>query len=72
MLSTREREILGLISEGLPNAGIAQRLWLSERTIEGHVTTMMNKLGIQGADGHRRVLAVLTFLGAGNDPTVDG
>jgi DNA-binding NarL/FixJ family response regulator len=72
VLSTREREILGLVSEGLTNAGIATRLWLSERTIEGHVTTIMNKLGIQGADGHRRVLAVLAFLGAGTDPAGDG
>jgi DNA-binding NarL/FixJ family response regulator len=72
VLSTREREILGLISEGLTNAGIAKRLWLSERTIEGHVTTIMNKLGIHGADGHRRVLAVLAFLGGGTDPAGDG
>jgi DNA-binding NarL/FixJ family response regulator len=68
VLSAREREILGLVSEGLTNAGIAERLWLSERTVEGHVTTIMNKLGIHSADGHRRVLAVLAFLGVGADP----
>lgn len=72
VLSAREREILGLVSEGLTNAGIATRLWLSERTIEGHVATIMNKLGIQGADGHRRVLAVLAFLRSSTDPAGDG
>jgi serine/threonine-protein kinase PknK len=71
-LSAREREILGLVSEGLTNAGIAERLCLSERTIEGHVATVMNKLGILGVDGHRRVLAVLAFLRSSKDPAGGG
>ena len=45
-LSEREREVLGLMAEGLTNTGIAKRLYLSERTVEAHVTNMLNKLGL--------------------------
>ncbi|GAA1210860.1 response regulator [Pseudonocardia alaniniphila] len=63
-LSPREREVLALMAEGLSNAGIAQRLWLAEGTIEKHVRSILTKLGIaEAAESHRRVLAVLTFLG---------
>jgi DNA-binding NarL/FixJ family response regulator len=64
-LSDREREILGLMAEGLTNTGIAKRLVLSERTVEAHVRRVLQGLGIpQSEDGHRRVLAVLAHLSA--------
>ena len=62
-LSEREREILGLMAEGLNNAGIARRLFVSERTVEAHVRHLLLKLDIaQTEDRHRRVLAVLAYL----------
>ena len=62
-LTEREREVLELMAEGLTNAGIAKRLYLSERTVEAHVRHVLMKLGIpEGEDGHRRVLAVLAHL----------
>jgi len=64
-LSDREREILGLMAEGLTNAGIARRLVLGERTVESHVSAVLLKLGIAaGADDHRRVQAVIAYLRA--------
>ena len=63
-LTPREREVLALMAEGRTNAGIAARLWLTDRTVETHVTSILSKLGLhESADEHRRVLAVLTFLG---------
>jgi DNA-binding NarL/FixJ family response regulator len=62
-LTPREREVLSLMAEGRTNAGIARQLWLTEKTVETHVRTILMKLGLQvSADDHRRVLAVLTFL----------
>ena len=64
-LSPREREVLALMAEGRTNAGIAQRLWLTEKTVETHVRAILMKLGLPAnGDDHRRVLAVLTFLRA--------
>jgi DNA-binding NarL/FixJ family response regulator len=64
-LSPREREVLGLMAEGRTNGGIARRLWLTEKTVETHVRTILMKLGLQVSDDdHRRVLAVLTYLRA--------
>ena len=64
-LTPREREVLSLMAEGRTNAGIARQLWLTEKTIETHVRTILMKLGLQvSSDDHRRVLAVLTFLRA--------
>lgn len=62
-LTSRERDVLALMAEGHTNAGIARRLWVSERTVETHVANILMKLGLDDtAAGHRRVLAVLTFL----------
>jgi len=44
-LSRREREVAGLVAEGLSNRQIAERLFISERTAEGHVEQILNKLG---------------------------
>jgi DNA-binding NarL/FixJ family response regulator len=65
VLTDREQEVLALMAEGLTNAGIARRLWLTERTVESHIRNLLTKLGIvDESGGHRRVLAVLTFLEA--------
>ena len=62
-LTPREREVLGLMAEGRTNAAIARQLWVTERTVEAHVRSILDKLDItDAADGHRRVLAVLAFL----------
>lgn len=62
-LTPREREVLGLMAEGHTNAGIAKQLWLTEKTVETHVSSILAKLGLShSAEGHRRVLAVLAYL----------
>lgn len=62
-LSAREKEILGLMAEGRSNSAICDRLFLSPKTVETHVTSIFSKLGLPPApDDHRRVLAVLTYL----------
>ena len=62
-LSPREREVLSLMAEGRTNGGIARRLWLTEKTVETHVRTILMKLGLAaGEDDNRRVLAVLAYL----------
>jgi len=64
-LTPREREVLSLMAEGRTNGGIARQLWLTEKTIETHVRTILMKLGLPvSSDDHRRVLAVLTYLRA--------
>jgi DNA-binding NarL/FixJ family response regulator len=64
-LTPREQEVLALMAEGRTNAAIAKRLWLTERTIETHVRSILGKLGLPiSGDDHRRVLAVLTYLRA--------
>jgi len=62
-LTEREQEVLSLMAEGLTNAGIAKRLVLTDRTVESHVRSVLSKLDLPGGeDGHRRVLAVLSYL----------
>jgi DNA-binding NarL/FixJ family response regulator len=62
-LSPREQEVLALMAEGRSNAGIAQVLWVTPGTVEKHVKSIMQKLGLQEDVGdHRRVLAVIAYL----------
>jgi DNA-binding NarL/FixJ family response regulator len=62
-LTAREHEVLELVAEGLSNLAIAERLFVTERTVEAHVTQIFRKLDLpDSADSHRRVLAVLALL----------
>ncbi len=64
-LTPRELEVLRLMAEGRTNLGISRRLWLTERTVETHVSSILAKLDlVPDDDGHRRVLAVLAYLEA--------
>ncbi len=64
-LSPREREVLELMAEGLSNRAIAGRIFVSERAVERHVTSIFSKLGLAATgEQHRRVRAVLAYLGA--------
>jgi DNA-binding NarL/FixJ family response regulator len=65
VLSPREREVLALMAEGRSNTGIAHRLWVTEGTVEKHVSSILMKLRVpETEDDHRRVRAVITFLEA--------
>ncbi len=64
LLSPREEEVLGLIAEGLSNRAIEERLVVSPKTVEAHVSRIFAKLDLPpSGDVHRRVLAVLAYLG---------
>lgn len=64
-LTTREREVLGLVAEGLDNTTVAARLRVSDNAVHKHIGNIFAKLGLAASDaGHRRVLAVLTYLDA--------
>jgi DNA-binding NarL/FixJ family response regulator len=62
-LTPREREVLEQMAEGRSNQAISQRLVVTERAVEKHVTSIFGKLQLPAdAADHRRVLAVLTYL----------
>jgi DNA-binding NarL/FixJ family response regulator/class 3 adenylate cyclase len=62
-LTPREREVLELMAEGRSNQAIADRMFVTLRAVEKHVTSIFSKLGLPAStDDHRRVLAVLLFL----------
>jgi DNA-binding NarL/FixJ family response regulator len=62
-LTDREREVLALMAEGRSNRAIAERLFVTEHTVEKHVKSIFGTLRLpQSADDHRRVLAVVTYL----------
>jgi DNA-binding NarL/FixJ family response regulator len=62
-VTPREREVLELMAEGRSNQGIAERLVITERAVQKHITSIFQKLGLAPSDDdHRRVLAVLAFL----------
>lgn len=61
-LSEREREVLGLLADGLSNADIAGRLYLSEGTVKGHVSRLMTVLSCR----NRTQLAIRAVRSAGH------
>ena len=64
-LSGREREVLALMAEGRSNVAIAQRLFVTEKAVSKHTTSIFTKLGLAASeDDNRRVLAVLAYLNA--------
>jgi len=63
-LSKRERGILSLMAQGKSNAGIAKALYITEGSVEKHISSILLKLGLPvEEENHRRVLAVLKYLG---------
>jgi DNA-binding NarL/FixJ family response regulator len=64
-LSEREHEVLALMAEGRSNKAIAERLFVTEHTVEKHVKNIFATLRLPlSPDDHRRVLAVVTYLNA--------
>ena len=62
-LTAREHQVLELMAQGFNNAGIARTLYVHEKTVDSHISTIFTKLGLfPEVDAHRRVLAVLTWL----------
>jgi DNA-binding NarL/FixJ family response regulator len=62
-LTEREREVLALMAEGRANAGIAARLFVTEKAVSKHINNIFVKLDLYpGEDDNRRVLAVLAYL----------
>lgn len=69
LLTRREREVLALMAQGHSNTAIARQLVVTDRAVEKHVTNIFVKLGIApSTDDHRRVKAVLFYLGRSTTP----
>ena len=63
-LTPRERDVLSLMAEGRSNGGIARELVVTDGAVEKHVSSIFGKLGLPpSTDDHRRVLAVIAWLG---------
>jgi DNA-binding NarL/FixJ family response regulator len=63
VLASRELEVLELMANGCSNAGIASRLYLSDKTVEWYVHRIFEVLAVQAGSGYnRRVCAVLSYL----------
>ncbi len=72
-LTDRERTVLALIAEGKSNQAIAQTLFVTEASVEKHITSLFQTLDLeQDEHGNRRVLAVLVHLEHGQHPGADG
>ncbi len=69
-LSEREREVLGRMAAGESNSHIAAGLHVTEGAVVKHIGNIFAKLGLQAEDGNRRVLAVLTYLQAADEPRI--
>jgi len=68
LLTPREREVIELVAEGRSNKGIGERLVITERAVQKHVTSIFMKLGLrQSDDDHRRILAVLAYMAPGKN-----
>ncbi|HEX6538451.1 MAG TPA: response regulator transcription factor [Candidatus Dormibacteraeota bacterium] len=62
-LTDRERAVLALMAEGRSNRAIGERLFLSPKTVEAHISNIFSKLGIEDTpDDNRRILSVLAYL----------
>jgi DNA-binding NarL/FixJ family response regulator len=63
-LTAREQDVLALMAEGRSNSAIADRIFVSERAVEKHISNIFTRLNLPPSDSdHRRVLAVLAYLG---------
>ena len=73
-LTSREREVLGLIATGASNSSIAASLHVTSRAVEKHINSIFTKLDLPAGDRtHRRVAAVLLYLGdSGSAPVTTG
>jgi DNA-binding NarL/FixJ family response regulator len=69
-LTPKEREVLAMMAEGMSNAAIAARLFVTDKAISKHTNNIFTKLGLPPSDDHnRRVMAVLAYLEADPSPS---